>query len=102
MSDIVQRLRALVILDEVRSDNPLGREAADHIDALETALQEIAEKSNDLFARNIARIAVEQEAKRMRDDWVDLMFKTFALLTMLGMGASLIAILAIVVGKGFE
>ena len=32
--DIVKRLRALVIVDEVGSDNPLGRDAADTIEAL--------------------------------------------------------------------
>ncbi len=34
MTDIVARLRALVILDEVGSNNPLGREAADEIERL--------------------------------------------------------------------
>lgn len=34
MSDIVARLRALVILDEVGSDNPLGRDAAAKIELL--------------------------------------------------------------------
>ena len=33
-TDIVERLRALVILDEMSSDNPLGREAADVIERL--------------------------------------------------------------------
>lgn len=32
--DIVERLRKLVTLDEVGSDNPLGREAADEIERL--------------------------------------------------------------------
>jgi hypothetical protein len=32
--DIVARLRALVIMDEVGSDNPLGRDAADEIERL--------------------------------------------------------------------
>ena len=36
MTDIVERLRSLVILDEVGSDNPLGREAADEIERLRT------------------------------------------------------------------
>jgi hypothetical protein len=43
MSDLVERLRALVILDEVRSVNTLGQEAADRIAALEAALREITE-----------------------------------------------------------
>lgn len=34
MSDIVDRLRALVVMDEVQSDNPLGRDAADEIERL--------------------------------------------------------------------
>lgn len=38
MSDLRERLRALVILDEVGSDNPLGRDAADEIDKLEAQL----------------------------------------------------------------
>ena len=40
--DIVERLRRLVILDEVRSDNPLGREAADEIERLRDSLERIA------------------------------------------------------------
>ena len=42
MSDLVERLRTLVILDEVRSDNPLGREAAARIEALEAEVQSYA------------------------------------------------------------
>ena len=38
--DIVERLRKLVILDEVGSDNPLGREAADEIERLREALKQ--------------------------------------------------------------
>jgi hypothetical protein len=34
MTNIVDRLRALVIIDEVGSNNPLGREAADEIEKL--------------------------------------------------------------------
>lgn len=34
MDDLVARLRALVFLDEVGSDNPLGRDAADEIERL--------------------------------------------------------------------
>ena len=36
---IVERLRSLVIMDEVRSDNPLGQQAADAIEALVAALE---------------------------------------------------------------
>lgn len=39
---LCRQLRALVIMDEVQSDNPLGREAADAIAALEAALQRLA------------------------------------------------------------
>ena len=38
--DIVERLRKLVILDEVGSDNPLGREAADEIKRLRVLVRE--------------------------------------------------------------
>ena len=38
--DIVERLRKLVILDEVGSDNPLGRDAADEIERLRGELNE--------------------------------------------------------------
>jgi hypothetical protein len=39
---IVARLRQLVILDEVRSDNPLGSDAADAIELLVNALEPYA------------------------------------------------------------
>lgn len=39
MTDIVERLRALVILDEVHSDNGLGKEATDEIERLRVALR---------------------------------------------------------------
>ncbi len=38
MGELAKRLRSLVIIDEVGSDNPLGRDAADRIEALEAAL----------------------------------------------------------------
>ena len=50
MSDITERLRAWVILDEVGSNNPLGREAADEIERLRAALRE-ADKLIDLLNR---------------------------------------------------
>ena len=65
MSELVERLRALVIMDEVRSNNPLGREAADRIEALEAALREIKELGEDGVSAarlsNIARAALEQD-----------------------------------------
>ena len=44
--DIVERLRKLVILDEVGSDNPLGRDAADEIERLREALKQILNPDN--------------------------------------------------------
>ena len=41
---IVEKLRRLVIMDEVGSDNPLGRDAADTITALVEALEESQDK----------------------------------------------------------
>jgi hypothetical protein len=41
MSDIVKRLNALVIMDEVGSNNQLGKEAAAYIERLEAALNAI-------------------------------------------------------------
>jgi hypothetical protein len=49
LRETAERLRRLVILDEVGSDNPLGRDAADQIDALLAALEE-AEKALEPFA----------------------------------------------------
>jgi len=46
MENLVKRLRALVILDEVRSNNPLARDAADRIEELETALIFYADPTN--------------------------------------------------------
>lgn len=40
-SQLVKRLRGLVIIDEVGSDNPLGREAADAINALQARVAEL-------------------------------------------------------------
>lgn len=40
--DLKTRLRALVIMDEVGSNNPLGRDAADAIDRLEREAQALA------------------------------------------------------------
>lgn len=39
MTTIAESLRRLKIMDEVGSDNPLGREAADALDAAEKALE---------------------------------------------------------------
>ena len=68
MSDLVERLRTLVILDEVRSDNPLGREAAARIEALEaalrTALGELAACAVQMNARPDGSIALAIKSAR--------------------------------------
>jgi len=77
---IVERLRALVILDEMSSDNPLGREAADEIDQLRAKLEyavtgykEAADVIERLNADN-GRLRAENEqlkialSDRPRDD----------------------------------
>lgn len=45
--DLAKRLRSIVIIDEVRSANPLGREAADAIESLTARVAELeaADKS---------------------------------------------------------
>lgn len=53
--DIVERLRKLVILDEVGSDNPLGREAADEIERL----QRVQETLIAAFRINMMRLSPE-------------------------------------------
>jgi hypothetical protein len=65
--DIVERLRALIILDEVGSDNPLGRESADLIVSLRTR---ISEQQAELTAsmREIDRLRCKLEkAQRWAD-----------------------------------
>jgi hypothetical protein len=64
MSDIVERLRALVIIDEVRSDNQLGKEAADEIvrlNGIAMDLQTLCDKQ----AMEIGRLRAERD--RLRD-----------------------------------
>lgn len=46
-NDIVERLRNLVIMDEVGSNNTLAKDAADIIEALRSALQQIVEVPPD-------------------------------------------------------
>jgi hypothetical protein len=41
MSDYPARLRALKIMDEVGSDNPLGRDAAAYIEEMEAKVSEL-------------------------------------------------------------
>ena len=47
---LVERLRALVILDGVGSNNPLGREAADEIERLEAVKQQAIRNHMDAVA----------------------------------------------------
>jgi len=53
-ADVVKRLQALVIMDEVGSDNPLGRDAAALIEAL------LAERAD--------RNAIIEECAKVADD----------------------------------
>jgi len=46
LTDIVERLRALVIIDEVRSDNQLGKEAADEIVRLRAEVERLVKSRN--------------------------------------------------------
>ena len=39
LADITKRLRALVIMDEAGSNNPLGRDAADTIERLQASVE---------------------------------------------------------------
>ena len=55
-SGLCRRLRALKILDEVGSDNPLSREDADAIEALQ-ARAEKAEAQRDALAKEMEKIA---------------------------------------------
>lgn len=64
MTDIVERLRKLVILDEVGSDNPLAREAADEIERLKDLLG----KANALCRIRAERI---KELETERDELVE-------------------------------
>jgi hypothetical protein len=53
--DIVARLRSLVIFDEVCSDNPLGREAADRIEQLEKGFRDILALDDPMLMKMIAK-----------------------------------------------
>jgi len=64
-SDLVKRLRALFIMDEANSDNPLGQEAADRIEELEKMLATESEVTLK-FSEAIDRLERElAEARRM-------------------------------------
>ena len=63
-SDLVKRLRALFIMDEANSDNPLGQEAADRIEELEKMLATESEVTLK-FSEAIDRL--ERELAEARD-----------------------------------
>lgn len=50
---LVERLRKLYIIDEVGSDNPLGRDAADAIERLERELVDAYEKAAQVCDEHI-------------------------------------------------
>lgn len=69
--DIVERLRKLVILDEVRSDNPLGRDAADEIERLrEINIKQAKWLYDEQQAHKTLRNKVRQW---LRDDKFDIL-----------------------------
>ena len=63
-SQLVKRLRGLVIIDEVRSNNPLGREAADAIDTLQARVEA-------LEARETEAQAILARIRKVRDGYAD-------------------------------
>ena len=74
-SELRKRLRTLKILDEVGSDNPLGRDAADAIEALQ-ARAEKAEANysalNEMFVKRHERLEkangfIEELAKKLQE-----------------------------------
>jgi len=65
MSGIKEKLRALVILDEVGSNNPLGREAADEVERLEALAQE---RLDGLLAAASFAVMLMKEVQRLRED----------------------------------
>ena len=62
-SDLVKRPRALFIMDEANSDNPLGQEAADLIEKFERERDEAREQ---LRWETLTRIAAETELAEAR------------------------------------
>jgi len=62
-SDLVKRLRALFIMDEANSDNPLGQEAADRIEQLER------ERDEARISPSISPKWRIEELERERDGW---------------------------------
>lgn len=61
MTDIVERLKALVILDEVGSDNPLGRDAAAEIERLRALLYVETVENAALVARLAEAVEVVRD-----------------------------------------
>ena len=74
-SDLVKRLRALFIMDEANSDNPLGQEAADRIEQLEAESRHYSEDWDTalgIAAKYLKRIEKAEirlaEARKWYDD----------------------------------
>lgn len=65
IDQLVERLRALVILDEVGSNNPLGRQAADEIQRLSARASLVDLFSEKLERRTLALQSAEAALTRM-------------------------------------
>ena len=65
MSDYPARLRALKIMDEVGSDNPLGRDAAAYIEEMEERNQDLLTMLHAVMEafRHVNRVADELACK---------------------------------------
>ena len=66
MSELVERLRRLIVLDEVGSDNPLCHDAADRIEALEAALKLSDEALGQMLIWMPSGFAPQSQANAMR------------------------------------
>jgi len=57
MNDIVERLKRIVVLDEVGSTNPLARDAADTIEALRKQVEELTQvaEAKEPFVLDLVR-----------------------------------------------
>lgn len=86
---LAERLRALVIMDEVGSDNPLGREAADRIEALEeaTRLRLSKDTLNAVKAWRDALGAMGSRTDRITAHGLDVLVKREEALAALDAGA---------------
>jgi len=71
-AELIARLRALVILDEVQSDNPLGHEAADALSSLVRERDEAREAAYDQPHGPTSRILWSTRYRELMDDYKDL------------------------------